>query len=65
MIIKVNGKDEQINTCSIHELVEKKGIKPESVVIELNLNVVKREEWKDIQLKENDKLEILSFVGGG
>ncbi|MDR0666757.1 MAG: sulfur carrier protein ThiS [Campylobacteraceae bacterium] len=31
----------------------------------VNLNVVKQENWKTYELKENDSVEFLRFVGGG
>lgn len=65
MRIKVNGIEEEACECSIHDFICKKGMDPESIVIEHNFNVLKREEWKNVQLKENDNLEILGFVGGG
>jgi sulfur carrier protein len=34
-------------------------------VVELNQQIIKQEQWPDIQLKAGDRLELLSFVGGG
>ncbi|MBZ4654099.1 MAG: thiamine biosynthesis protein ThiS [Peptococcaceae bacterium] len=66
MQIRVNGSLETIPfSLSIKEYLLNKGLKPESVVIELNGQVVKREQWERIVLKENDELEVLRFVGGG
>ncbi|MFZ5753121.1 MAG: sulfur carrier protein ThiS [Bacillota bacterium] len=66
MQIRVNGSLETIPfSLSIKEYLLNKGLKPESVVIELNGQVVKREQWEKIVLKENDELEVLRFVGGG
>ena len=66
MQICVNGNLEDVAPgLNIKEYLTKKGLKPESVVIELNGQVVKREQWERIVLKENDELEVLRFVGGG
>ena len=65
MNIKVNGKMEEIRPCSIHEFIAGKGLNPQSVVVEHNFEIVRREKWKETQLGDNDNLEILSFVGGG
>jgi len=35
------------------------------VVIELNQDIVEKKDLTDIMIKENDKLEIVRFVGGG
>jgi len=66
MQIRVNGNlEEAAPALSIKEYLTEKGLRPESVVVELNGQVVKREEWGKILLKENDELEVLRFVGGG
>lgn len=42
-----------------------KGVRKEEVVVELNLEIIEPERWKETKLKENDNLEILRFMGGG
>lgn len=66
MIIHVNGKVIEVpGKITMEELVRKKGLDPDTVVIEHNLNLIKREDWSSIILKESDCIEILRFVGGG
>ncbi len=66
MIVKINGKDESITQkLNLAELVAGKALVPERIVVEHNLRIVPREEWKDIFLRENDQIELLSFMGGG
>lgn len=66
MELIVNGKKEILNDkISLMEYLSKKDENPESFVIEYNGEIVKRETWKNIELKEDDCLEILKFVGGG
>ncbi|NPV26542.1 MAG: sulfur carrier protein ThiS [Firmicutes bacterium] len=66
MKITLNGKEEVINEgTSIAALIALKGLNPETVIVEYNFNLVKKETWAGIVLKENDRLEILRFVGGG
>jgi sulfur carrier protein len=31
----------------------------------VNLNVIKKENWNTYELKDNDNVELLRFVGGG
>lgn len=40
-------------------------LKPESVAVELNLEIVPKKEYNIKKLNEGDKIEIISFVGGG
>lgn len=37
----------------------------ETIAVELNLEVVSKKEYDTKYLKEGDKIEIISFVGGG
>lgn len=66
MNITINGKVETLEeNTTILDFIKLKGLNPENVAVEYNLNIVKNEEWSKTILKENDNLEVLSFVGGG
>lgn len=65
MEIFINGQRETCPPGTIAELVAIKDLPPETLVLELNGTIVKQEKWSAIQLKDNDALELLSFVGGG
>ncbi len=66
MIIKVNGKDEVIDSkLNLVELIKNKNLLPERIVVEYNLRVTRKEEWQKIILDEGDNIEIISFMGGG
>lgn len=61
----INGKTENVKTQTIKNLLLEKGLNPSVVVVELNGSIVKRADWDTTLLQETDKLEIVSFVGGG
>jgi sulfur carrier protein len=66
MLIKINGKKEAVDkAATIGELVSKKGLLPEHIVVEHNYKITPKDEWDKITLNENDNIEIVSFVGGG
>ena len=66
MIIKINGKEQAIDKkTNLFELVKEMGLSCDKVVTEHNFRIVPMEEREGIILKENDSLEIISFVGGG
>ncbi|MCX7904088.1 MAG: sulfur carrier protein ThiS [Caloramator sp.] len=50
---------------TISELLKREGYDREKVVVLLNGNILKRELWDEVYLKEEDYLEVVSFVGGG
>jgi len=61
----VNGERESRSACSVLELLAKKQLAPERVVVELNGAIVKRPQWGETMLREGDTVEIVCFVGGG
>ena len=66
MRVRINGEDLSIaSMMSVAALIAQRKIRPETVVTEHNGVILARDKWEATVLKENDTLEILSFVGGG
>ncbi|WP_058485750.1 sulfur carrier protein ThiS [Defluviitalea phaphyphila] len=66
MKIILNGKKENVQeNITLMDLILSKNLNPDTIVVEYNLNIVKKEEWSNTFLKENDSIEVLRFVGGG
>jgi sulfur carrier protein len=65
MQLTINGREEEIMARTIAELVHQKGLDADRLVVEHNMNIVKQDQWRYVQLREGDTLELLSFVGGG
>ena len=66
MKLRINGEDrEVVDNLSLNELVTQLDLTPERIAIELNQNVVRRANWPATVLRENDRVEIVHFVGGG
>lgn len=66
MRIKINGKEETVKTAlDLNKLVLNKGLIPDHIVVEYNYNIIGKEKWGTVTLKDNDNIEIISFVGGG
>ena len=64
--IKLNGKLKTINNKStLFNIVQKNKIPLAKVAIELNHEIVDKKKIKSINLKNNDKIEIVHFIGGG
>lgn len=63
-MIKVNDVDLDFEG-SVYSLIEKLNLNPEVCAVLVNGSIVKKEYWKSFYLKENDYVEIVSFVGGG
>ncbi len=66
MLIKLNGNNMNIReNTDILQLVESKGLDPNSVIVELNMKIISSDDWSDTIINENDSIEVLRFVGGG
>lgn len=66
MQIVVNGEKKNVEQhITISELIEMLGIKVKVMAAAVNMEIVKKEEWDSYMLKEDDKIELLQFVGGG
>ena len=66
MELYVNGEQKIVDGVrSLAQLVEHLGMKGDRVAVELNREIVRREQWVETELQEGDRLEIVHFVGGG
>lgn len=66
MKIQLNGKEREFDTAlSLSQLVAQLGMKEDRVAVELNRDIVQRQQWPQTLLSEGDHLEIVHFVGGG
>src|SRR6185503_10706920 len=65
MNVYVNGELRNVNAISMEELVAELDLPVGRVAIELNREVVRRSEWGSTMLKDEDRIEIVHFVGGG
>lgn len=64
--LQVNGEP---RTCAVQtslpELLQQLGFNPRLVAVEYNGEILHRQYWESTKVKANDKLEIVTIVGGG
>ena len=64
--IKLNGKLKTISSKSkLSNIIKKFKIPLKKVAIELNEEIIDKKKLSKINLKTNDKIEIVHFIGGG
>ncbi len=64
--IKINGKINRIDDkTKLSDLVKNLKVPLKKVAIELNREIVDKKNLNKINLKINDKIEIVHFIGGG
>jgi thiamine biosynthesis protein ThiS len=66
MNLTINGEQRNIASAeTLGALIGQLGMKSDRVAIELNREIVPRDQWALTPLKDGDRLEIVHFVGGG
>ena len=64
--IKINGKITKVkNSMKLSSFLKNLKITIKKVAIELNQEIVDKTKLNRINLKKNDKIEIVHFIGGG
>jgi len=66
MQLKINGEAKEFSRgLTVYALLESLGLAGKQVAVELNREVVKKEDHMSVSLKDGDIVEIIHFVGGG
>ena len=66
MKITLNGKEHKLaEAISLEELIRKYCKNPHHVISELNDKIIKSNQRDSIYINQGDKVELISFVGGG
>jgi sulfur carrier protein len=66
MKIIVNGEIKEFNeNITLQEILKDLSLEGKVMAAAVNMEIVKQDSWEDYRLKEDDKLELLDFVGGG
>ena len=65
-MITVNGKEIQMKqSISVAAYLENAGYQMKRIAVELNGDILTKYEYSDTMLKDGDRLEVVTFVGGG
>ena len=66
MKLMVNGEPKEANApITLEELIQQLGVRKETVVAEVNRQIVNQDKRSKLQLAEGDQVELIQFVGGG
>jgi sulfur carrier protein len=64
--VVINGQSRSVNVgTTVAQLISELGLGDRRVAVERNRNVVPRAEHATTVLSEGDRLEVVTFVGGG
>ncbi len=66
MTLIVNGETREFdNSSTLQDIITNLQIENKVMAAAVNMNIVKKEDWCNFIPKEDDKIELLQFVGGG
>ncbi len=66
MELMVNGKKQALpEGLTVTQLLAQLKVVPERVVVEVNLDILKRAQFPQVTLKPGDQVEIVQMIGGG
>jgi thiamine biosynthesis protein ThiS len=66
MTIFINGEARELNGVStLASLLDALELPKQRVAIELNKRVIRKQDWSATTVADNDKVEVVHFVGGG
>ena len=64
-MVKVNGTELDIAGKTVSEYLAETNYDPKRIAVERNGEIVFKSQYDTTILKDGDRLEIVSFVGGG
>jgi len=66
MRLLLNGEERDVaGVVTIADLVASLGLDARKVAVERNLEIVPRSTYADTALADGDRIEIVTFIGGG
>lgn len=66
LALMVNGEARRVPApATVKDLLDRLGLDPREVVVELNRRIVRRPEHTQTPLQDGDAVELVHFVGGG
>ena len=66
MTIIINGETKEFEeNITLLEVLKALSLEGKVMAAAVNMEIVKQDNWNSYKLKNDDKLELLDFVGGG
>jgi thiamine biosynthesis protein ThiS len=66
MTVRLNGETRECREgMTLAGLVAELGFGAKRIAVEVNRDIIPREEYADCRLRAGDEIEIVHFVGGG
>lgn len=64
-MVKINGEEKDVAGISVAKFLEDNNYDVARVVVEVNFDIIPKNEYDTYMFKDEDSVEVVSFVGGG
>ncbi|MCI9123764.1 MAG: sulfur carrier protein ThiS [Eubacterium sp.] len=64
-MVRINGKEESVCGMRLYDYLVQNQYSPEGIAVECNEEILPKDQYQTYVLKDDDVIEIVSFVGGG
>jgi sulfur carrier protein len=66
MQVQLNGKPRELQAgTTVRQLLDDIQVHPLRVAVQVNLDIIRRERYEEVELRPGDRVEILTFMAGG
>lgn len=66
MLLIINGEEKEFEEgTSLQKIITQLQIEDKVMAAAVNMEIVKKDDWENYRPVNDDKLELLQFVGGG
>lgn len=66
MILLINGEEKTFEEgLSLQDIIKDLQVEDKVMAAAVNMEIVKKDDWQNYRPVNDDKLELLQFVGGG
>ena len=64
--VRLNGKEREVPAGhTVRSLIESLELHPSLIVVELNREILARDDYATVSVTDGDTIELVHFVGGG
>lgn len=64
--IMLNGEKKELDSAvTVSELIRSLGIRTGAMAVEINQKIVPKTDYDNVTITDGDRVEIVTFVGGG
>ena len=64
-MVKINGEELKVAGKSVSEYLATTNYDPKRIAVERNGDIVPKAQYDETMLRDDDVIEVVSFVGGG